>query len=641
MGGEKTFQDIASALEAESDVRGLVGTLLRTLLQQVGATRVYLLRHEPSSIRVVARVSDGSQAEFPSLPLEACPELAQQIIRRVACTGEDAVSLHDEAPALFGEALGAATHPKYITCIPIMGLDSILYFETASALASSASEDLRNIRVLATFAAGAFEYARMYEALQGRADFLQSAIDAMPAHIAIVDSNGTIVAVNGAWRRFAEGNGLTLPNFGVGASYLAVCDRADLEEARRIGAGIRTVIARSAPNFFSEYECHSPAEQRWFQVRVRPFREDGSVLVVHQSISEVKRAQAELQQALAEVAQLKNQLQVENLYLQEEIKSEYNFEDIVGESDELRRVFHKLEQVAATDATVLVLGETGTGKELLARAVHSRSPRREHPLVKVNCAALPANLIESELFGHEKGAFSGALNQRIGRFEVANHGTIFLDEIGDLALELQAKLLRVLQEGEFERLGSSKPIKVDVRVIAATNCDLERAVAESKFRSDLYYRLNVFPITVPPLRSRKSDIPLLVRHFIEKSQARIGKKITTVSRQLMDALVAYAWPGNIRELENVIERAVILSKGPLLTFDEPLGRFAKSTPVADHDEKLETVERVHIIKVLEETGWKLKGKGNAAERLGLNPSTLRSRISKLGITRPTRDSPAQ
>jgi transcriptional regulator with GAF, ATPase, and Fis domain len=240
---------------------------------------------------------------------------------------------------------------------------------------------------------------------------------------------------------------------------------------------------------------------------------------------------------------------------------------------------------------------------------------------------------QSELFGHEKGAFTGALSQRIGRFELADRGTIFLDEIGDLPLELQSKLLRVLQEGEFERLGSSKPIKVDMRVIAATNCDLEKAVRESRFRSDLFYRLNVFPIVVPSLRERKQDIPLLVQHFIEKSQTRLGKKIATVPKPLTDALIRYDWPGNVRELANVIERAVILSSSPVLTLDEPLGRIAAGPEAAENGEMLEAIERAHILKVLKESGWKIKGKGNAAERLGINPSTLRSRIQKLGIVR--------
>jgi len=381
-------------------------------------------------------------------------------------------------------------------------------------------------------------------------------------------------------------------------------------------------------------------EYRWFRSRGRAvWNEEGKPLRMAGSITDITERvslQQHLQEALAELAQLKNQLEAENLYLQEEIKSSYDFEEIIGESKQLQQVLYKVEQVAPTATTVLITGETGTGKELLARAIHSRSPRKEHPLVKVNCAALPASLIEIELFGHERGAFTGALSQRIGRFELANHGTIFLDEIGDLPLELQSKLLRVLQEGEFERIGSSRPIKADVRVIAATNCDLARAVRESKFRSDLFYRLNVFPIVVPALRERKTDIPLLVRHFIEKGQTRLGKKITTVPKRLMDAFIMYEWPGNVRELANIIERAMILSSGGALTLDEPLGRIQAAPEAAENGEMLDAVERAHILKVLNETGWKIKGKGNAADRLGLNPSTLRSRAQKLGISRPTK-----
>ncbi len=341
-----------------------------------------------------------------------------------------------------------------------------------------------------------------------------------------------------------------------------------------------------------------------------------------------------LQAALAEIARLKERLQAENLYLQEEIKGSSDFEEIVGESASLRRVFHKVEQVAPTDSNVLILGETGTGKELIARAIHSRGTRHHRPLVKVNCAALPSTLIESEFFGHEKGAFTGALSRKIGRFELADGGTIFLDEIGDLALDLQAKLLRVLQEGEFERIGSTTTLKVDVRVIAATNRQLEREVAAGSFRSDLYYRLSVFPLELPPLRERRDDIALLVWYFIARNQRKLGKSISEVPRKIMEALTAYTWPGNVRELENVIERAVILSRGPTLRVDES---FAQVTPKRARDSatrRLEEVERSHIVQVLKECGGRIKGKGNAAACLGLNPSTLRSRMKKLGIQRP-------
>ena len=291
--------------------------------------------------------------------------------------------------------------------------------------------------------------------------------------------------------------------------------------------------------------------------------------------------------------------------------------------------------MAPTDANVLIMGETGTGKELIARAVHNLSLRKDKALVKVNCAALPSGLIESELFGHEKGAFTGALSRKIGRFELANHGTIFLDEIGDLPLELQAKLLRVLQEGEFERLGSSDTTKVNVRVIAATNRELDKAVEEGTFREDLFYRLNVFPVRMPSLRERKEDIPLLVRYFVKKHGAKLGKKIETVPRKVLASLEAYSWPGNIRELENSIERAMITSEGPTLNFGEWLPNPNRILPKS-RALSLEELEREHIVSVLELTGWRVSGERGAAKILNIKPTTLESRMKKLKISKPAR-----
>ncbi len=357
-------------------------------------------------------------------------------------------------------------------------------------------------------------------------------------------------------------------------------------------------------------------------------------VVTFKDITARKRAEQALRNALNEVEQLKSRLQAENIYLQEEIKLDHNFEEIISRSDALKKVLRKVEQVASTDATVLILGETGTGKELFVRAIHNLSLRKDRPLVKVNCAALPPGLIESELFGHEKGAFTGALSRKIGRFELADGGTIFLDEIGDLPLDLQAKLLRVLQERVFERLGNPRPIEVDVRVIAATNRDLKKAITAGNFREDLYYRLNVFPIALPPLRERTGDIPLLVRHFAKRYGQKVGKVIDKIPQKVMTALQAYSWPGNVRELENIIERAVILSPGSILQLDEMLDlvRTIEAQPTTSLT--LEEVEQNHILKVLEETGWRIEGKQGAAVRLGLNPSTLRSRIEKLNIQKP-------
>jgi formate hydrogenlyase transcriptional activator len=339
--------------------------------------------------------------------------------------------------------------------------------------------------------------------------------------------------------------------------------------------------------------------------------------------------------AFRKIDELKKKLEEEKLYLEEEIRTEYNFEEIIGSSSVLRRVLQEVQTVAATDSTVLIYGETGTGKELIARAIHNLSPRRERTMVKVNCGAIPTGLLESEMFGHEKGAFTGAIERRVGRFELANRGTIFLDEIEDIPLELQPKLLRVLQEQEFERLGSSRTTSVDVRVVAATNTDLSRMVAEKKFRSDLFYRFNVFPISLPPLRERPDDIPLLVNFFVNKFAQRLKKPIERIPADTMNALTAYSWPGNIRELQNLIERAVILSRGSVLQIPLPeLKQTAKAATAASGSITLEAVEREHILRVLGDVNWVIGGPGGAAARLGLNRTTLNNRLRKLGISRP-------
>jgi chemotaxis protein methyltransferase CheR len=350
-------------------------------------------------------------------------------------------------------------------------------------------------------------------------------------------------------------------------------------------------------------------------------------LIVAREEAETRKQVAEA--ALIEIEQLKDQLEAERAYLQDEISLEYNHENIIGQSNGLKYVLYKIEQIAGSNTTVLILGETGTGKELVARAIHSSSLRKNRPLIKVNCATLPANLIESELFGHEKGAFTGSQARHLGRFEVANGATLFLDEIGELPLELQAKLLRVIQDGEFERLGSSHTIKVDTRIIAATNRNLEEEVRKGRFREDLWYRLNVFPITTPPLRDRLDDIPFLVEFYVQKIAKRLGKTIEVISRSVMDVLQDYHWPGNIRELENVLERAVITSSGPKLRLVDELKKSLKNHSTGR--KTLQTVEQEYIIRVLEQTQWKISGKNSAAEILGLDRSTLRARMRKLNI----------
>ncbi len=348
--------------------------------------------------------------------------------------------------------------------------------------------------------------------------------------------------------------------------------------------------------------------------------------------------------AFGEIRELKDKLAQEKLYLEDEIRSEMNFAQIVEKSASLRRVLKQVETVAPTDSTVLIYGDTGTGKELIARAIHDLSPRRSKPFVKLNCAAIPTGLLESELFGHEKGAFTGAIAQRIGRFEVANGGTIFLDEIGEIPLELQTKLLRVLQEREFERLGSSRTLRTDARLIAATNRDLEAMVSEQKFRSDLFFRLNVFPVHVPALRERHGDIPLLVRHFTQQFSRRMNRVIETIPSAAMDALCRYHWPGNIRELQNVIERAVIISPGPVLSVDVTYLKFPKAGPPAEKPASpkstnialhnvLEETERQQILKALKECNWVVAGPNGAAAHLAMKRSTLQLRMQRLGIAR--------
>jgi transcriptional regulator with GAF, ATPase, and Fis domain len=369
-----------------------------------------------------------------------------------------------------------------------------------------------------------------------------------------------------------------------------------------------------------------------------PIIDNGDIIgavVVFQDVTEIKASETKLNNAIEEIVQLKERIQAENTYLQEEIKHNSNFEKILGQSPKLEKVFHQVEQVAPTDTTVLLLGETGTGKELFARSLHDLSQRKERALVKVNCSALPISLIESELFGHEKGSFTGATSRRIGRFELAHGGTIFLDEIGELPLDLQVKLLRVVQEGEFERLGGSTTISVDVRIIAATHRNLKEMVVKGEFREDLFYRLNVFPMTLPPLRERGGDIAIIVQAFVDRFAQKMGKQIDTIPQKVMDELSHYLWPGNVRELENIIERAVILSNNSVLKLQEKLTRTnqMRSEKSDTHLKTLSGMEKDHIIKVLEHTDWRVSGEQGAATVLEIHPNTLRSRMSKLGIKR--------
>ncbi len=494
----------------------------------------------------------------------------------------------------------------------------------------------RRYRLVAEVFANAMARKRSDESLLQNKEFTRSILDSLQYHLAVLDREGNILDVNESWMRFArENNGECLCPITVDGNYFEVFRRsaangADL--AQTALDGIQSVAQGASEQFRMEYPCGPPAEKRWFWMRVIPFRmPQGGVIVSFIDITERKLAETALQDAYKEIEQLKNQLEAESSYLQEEIRLEHNFSNIIGNSAAFQYVLFKVKQVAASDTSVLILGETGTGKELVARAIHSTSLREKRPLVKVNCAALPANLIESELFGHERGAFTGA-QARLGRFEIAHGGTLFLDEIGELPLDLQAKLLGVLQDGEFQRLGSSRTIKVNVRILAATNRNLQNEVRKGQFREDLFYRLNVFPITVPPLRERGEDIPLLASFFTQRASKRLGKSIEQIPANIMKTLQDYSWPGNVRELENVIERAVIVSSGPRLRLaDElkPPPQDLPSVPKTMHDVELE-----HITRVLEQTNWKVSGKDGAAEILGLKRNTLLARMKKLGIQKP-------
>jgi PAS domain S-box-containing protein len=456
-----------------------------------------------------------------------------------------------------------------------------------------------------------------------------------PVAIFELDPKGRILAVNPATE--------AVLGIGVTGSGGRLFDAVLEHDRPRVEKLLRHAVQGSTVHF--EFEpAHAP--KRVVESSLLPITEgtEPKVMGIAQDITERREAERAL-------SNLKDQLQAENVYLQEEIRLTHDFSQILGESVPLRAALQRVELVAATDATVLIQGETGTGKELFARAIHDLSARKTRPLVKVNCAALPSSLIESELFGHERGAFTGALSRRVGRFELAHQGSLFLDEIGELPLDLQAKLLRVLQEGEFERVGGTETRHVNVRVIAATNRRLDEAVADGTFRSDLYYRLNVVPIELPPLRERSGDIPLLARFFAARAAKQIGKTLNGVPEAVLDAMERYEWPGNVRELANLVERAVILARGPELRVEDILSpsTVSKATHAAPkvisgpasggRPKTLGELEREHIAAVVEAAGGKIDGPGGAAEMLGLHANTLRSRMEKLGIHRSRRARP--
>ena len=459
-----------------------------------------------------------------------------------------------------------------------------------------------------------------------RMDVILSTLD---TGLVLLDSELNVVWINETLRKlFPEG----VP---IGEKCYAIAENRTLP-CEDCGA-----LKALADSHVHATERYNKKIDKWVQIVSLPIQdEDGRIAQVLEAttdITERKKTEAARDRYLEELEALKARLEDENIYLKEEIESRHGFKEIIGRSNAILYVLEKVRQVAETDATVLIQGETGVGKELVSRAIHNTSRRSQKPFIKVNCANLPANLVESELFGHESGAFTGAERLRKGRFELADGGTIFLDEISELPLDLQSKLLRVLQEGQFERVGGSNPLKVDVRVIAATNLILSEEVAEGRFRPDLFYRLNVYPITVPPLRTRREDIPLLVNHFVPQIAARMGKTVDQIPPHVLEKLTAYNWPGNVRELINILERAVITSFDSVIRLPEEIAETTKPPENASNAQTqpvdLQTVERQHIISVLNSVNWRISGPKGAAKILGLNPSTLRFRMQKLGISK--------
>ncbi|MCQ8102581.1 sigma 54-interacting transcriptional regulator [Methylomonas sp. SURF-2] len=491
---------------------------------------------------------------------------------------------------------------------------------------------VRGLGLMADVFANALERKHNFQALQSREEQMRLASEAADVGLWVWNiASDTIWATDRARKLY----GVSLDHVLNMQRFLACLHPDDCERVKNV---VEQAF-RSGGDFKEEYRVvHPDGSEYWicatgkcqFGDSGQPERMMGASL----NITEKRRVNDELRAALEEIQNLQERIQQENVYLRDEV-AERKGSKIVNGSEKMRRILEQVTQVAATPASVLISGETGTGKELLARAIHEASPRKNRSMIQINCAAIPAALIESELFGREKGAFTGALSKQIGRFELANGSTLFLDEVGELPSDAQAKLLRVLQEKQFERLGNPKPIKVDVRIIAATNRNLSQEVAQGRFREDLYYRLNVFPVRMPPLRERREDIPKLIEIFVQEFAAGMDKTIEAVDKNSLQTLCRYDWPGNIRELRNVIERAVILAKGPLLKIalpvdgSEPVARY--STPSLA---SLEGVERQHILHVLEACGWRVRGQGGAAAILGLNPNTLESRMTKLGIRRP-------
>jgi predicted ATPase/transcriptional regulator with GAF, ATPase, and Fis domain len=704
-GPEATPPDLASVMKAahaiaeELVLEEVLRKLMRIAIENAGAQKGVFLEERDGRLVVEAEaiLEREEVALRRAVPLEASGEVPRTVVSYCRTTGESVVVGDALADGRFsGDPYVASARPRSILCVPVMHrgrLGGVLYLENGLTADAFTAERVELLQVLAAQAAIALENARLYEEAKQEAeqrrraeetiraiaegtasftggDFFRSLVGHLASALRV---RYAFVAectdrTKGAARTLAFWKGDALgENFAYGVA-ATPCAKVVAGETCHYREGVRSLfpddkdlVELGAESYLGVPMLDSSGEVVGHLAVLddKPMGAEPHAISILRTFAaragaELKRQQAEegLRRALAEVGRLKNQLQAENVYLQEEIRREHHFEEMVGTSAALLEVIRKVERVAPTDATVLILGETGTGKELVARAVHGLSRRRDRPLVKVNCGAISAGLVESELFGHVKGAFTGALERRVGRFELADGGTLFLDEVGELPPETQVKLLRVLQDGEFEPVGSSRTVRVNVRVIAATNRDLEEAVRAGRFRADLFYRLNVFPLPLPPLRERRSDIPELVTFFLSRYSKQFGKRVEAVDPQTMALLMEYAWPGNVRELQNVIERAVVLAQGPVLTLDrdllparEPGGAPAEARPAAAAAAPrpapapppdlptLEEMERRHILAALERSQGVIEGPAGAAAILRLHPNTLRSRMKKLQISR--------
>ncbi|HZW37563.1 MAG TPA: sigma 54-interacting transcriptional regulator, partial [Candidatus Deferrimicrobiaceae bacterium] len=495
-------------------------------------------------------------------------------------------------------------------------------------------EDLvRRLQLVAEVFANVLARKRSEQALQESEELIKTIFHSLRDKVIVTDKAGNVIVVNEPVPVSPLESPAEILKLSTGENFFEVCRRLAAtgdHAADTILSGIQAVLEGSREHFSAEYPGDAPKSTPCFLVEVTPWLSNFGAVIVFHDVTDLKTAQGDLRRALEDVTRLQGQMERENLYLRQELSSLYSPQGIVGQSEAIRNVLAQVRIVAGTGSAVLLLGETGTGKGRIASLIHEMSPRRDRAMVNVNCAAIPETLIESELFGREKGAYTGAYAKKAGSFEFANGSTLFLDEVGELPLEAQAKLLWVLEEKKIQRLGSPREIDVDVRIIAASNRDMEKEVREGRFRADLYYRLNVFSISVPPLRERREDIPLLVEAFIREFSDTMGKSFHSISRSDLEKLIHYPWPGNVRELRNVIERAAILSQGPGLRVELPRSAIHGPARLLTMDD----AEKEHIRSVLEMTGWQVGGKGGAAEILEMKPSTLRSRMAKLGLLRP-------